>query len=119
MKNSGMKQNYYFLMLSTFEQLSQCMHISLLLLFMSMVWDSTHGPIVHPPDDIWVWTATVEWYWQGKPKNSDRNLSQCLRLGTTLRNSLLWQNTKVRRAFHLHKCWSLASGEYRTLLSVL
>jgi hypothetical protein len=41
------------------------------LLFMSMVWDSlwtaaTNGPVFHLPDDIWVWRATVEWYWQGK-----------------------------------------------------
>jgi hypothetical protein len=27
---------------------------------------ATKGPIVHPPGDIWVWRATVEWYWQGK-----------------------------------------------------
>jgi len=27
---------------------------------------ATNGPVVHPPDDIWVWRATVEWYWQGK-----------------------------------------------------
>jgi hypothetical protein len=26
---------------------------------------------------MWVWRATVEWYWQGKPKNSKKNLSQC------------------------------------------
>jgi hypothetical protein len=25
-----------------------------------------NGPILHPPDDIWVWRATVGWYWQGK-----------------------------------------------------
>jgi hypothetical protein len=27
---------------------------------------ATNGHIVHPPDDIWVWRMTVEWYWQGK-----------------------------------------------------
>jgi hypothetical protein len=26
---------------------------------------------------IWVWRATVEWYDRGKPKNSEKNLSQC------------------------------------------
>jgi hypothetical protein len=25
---------------------------------------ATNGPTIHPPDDIWVWRATVEWYWQ-------------------------------------------------------
>jgi hypothetical protein len=34
-------------------------------------------PIVHPPRDMRVWRATVEWYWQGKTKNSGRCLSQC------------------------------------------
>jgi hypothetical protein len=38
---------------------------------------ATNGPVIHLSDDIWVWRATVEWYWQGKPKNSERNLSQC------------------------------------------
>jgi hypothetical protein len=32
-------------------------------------------PILHM---IWVWRATVEWYIdRGKPKNSEKNLSQC------------------------------------------
>jgi hypothetical protein len=31
---------------------------------------ATNGPIVHPPYDIWVWRATVEWYWHGKAKES-------------------------------------------------
>jgi hypothetical protein len=25
-----------------------------------------NGPILYPPGDIWVWRATVEWYWRGK-----------------------------------------------------
>jgi hypothetical protein len=36
---------------------------------------ATGGPIVYPPGDIVVCRATVEWYWQGKPKNSRENLS--------------------------------------------
>jgi hypothetical protein len=27
---------------------------------------ATNGRIVHPPGNAWVWTAPVEWYWQGK-----------------------------------------------------
>jgi hypothetical protein len=27
---------------------------------------ATNGHNVYPPDDIWVWRAMVEWYWQGK-----------------------------------------------------
>jgi len=27
---------------------------------------ATNGPNVHPPNDIWVWRATVELYWQGR-----------------------------------------------------
>jgi hypothetical protein len=27
---------------------------------------ATNVPAVHLPADIWVWRATVEWYWQGK-----------------------------------------------------
>jgi hypothetical protein len=38
---------------------------------------ATSGLTVHPPGDIWVWRATVEWYWQGKWKNLEKNLSQC------------------------------------------
>jgi hypothetical protein len=26
----------------------------------------TNWPMVRPPDDVWAWIATVEWYWQGK-----------------------------------------------------
>jgi hypothetical protein len=29
---------------------------------------ATNRPVVYPPWDIWVWRATVEWYWQGKTK---------------------------------------------------
>jgi hypothetical protein len=25
---------------------------------------ATSGPIIHPPDGIWVWGATVEWFWK-------------------------------------------------------
>jgi hypothetical protein len=47
-------------------------HWLFMWLLMSMGWDfvslaaATSGPFVHPPDDIYVWRATVEWYWQGK-----------------------------------------------------
>jgi len=53
------------------------------LLFISMGWDYVSelrpptGLLFIPQDDIWVWRATVEWYWQGKPKNSEKNLPQC------------------------------------------
>jgi hypothetical protein len=33
---------------------------------------ATNEPTVYLPDDIWVWTATVEWYWQGKTKNWEK-----------------------------------------------
>jgi hypothetical protein len=48
----------------------------LLLLFMSMGWDlrpwtaATGGSTVQAPDDIWLCTATVEIYWQGKTEPS-------------------------------------------------
>jgi hypothetical protein len=37
----------------------------------------TNGPIIHSPYDILVcvWNATVELYWQGKPKNSEESCS--------------------------------------------
>jgi hypothetical protein len=38
---------------------------------------ATNRPIVHPQDDIWVSRITVEWYWQGKTENSEKNLFQC------------------------------------------
>jgi hypothetical protein len=37
----------------------------------------TYVSILRIPQMIWVWRATVEWYWQGKPNNSEKNLSQC------------------------------------------
>jgi hypothetical protein len=44
---------------------------------MSLGWDcfwtsATSGSTVHPPDDIWVSRAMVEWYWQAKRKNSEK-----------------------------------------------
>jgi hypothetical protein len=38
---------------------------------------ATNGPIIHSPGDLWAWGAMVEWYWWGKLKNSEKNLSQC------------------------------------------
>jgi hypothetical protein len=38
---------------------------------------ATNRPTVHLPDDTGVWRGNVEWYWQGKPKNSKRIVSQC------------------------------------------
>jgi hypothetical protein len=38
---------------------------------------TSSGPIVHSTDDIYECQVQVEWYWQGKPKNSEKNLSQC------------------------------------------
>jgi hypothetical protein len=32
----------------------------------------TYVSILRIPQMIWVWRATVEWYWQGKPKNSEK-----------------------------------------------
>jgi hypothetical protein len=29
------------------------------------------------PGDVWAWRVMVEWYLKGKPKNSERNPSQC------------------------------------------
>jgi hypothetical protein len=34
----------------------------------------SNGPIVHPSDDIWIRTATVELYWQGKTEDLENNL---------------------------------------------
>jgi hypothetical protein len=38
---------------------------------------TTNGHSVHPPHYIWVWRATVEWYCQENPKNSEKHLPQC------------------------------------------
>jgi hypothetical protein len=38
---------------------------------------ATNGTTVHPPGGIRLWTANVELYRQGKPRNSEGNLSQC------------------------------------------
>jgi hypothetical protein len=37
---------------------------------------ASNGHIVHPPDDM-SWRETMEWYWQGTPKNSEKSLCQC------------------------------------------
>jgi hypothetical protein len=59
--------------------ISCCSSLWNLLLFKSMeslvqvygmrlcLWTAaTSGSVVHPAGDIWVWRATMEWYWQGK-----------------------------------------------------
>jgi hypothetical protein len=56
----------------------------------------TNVPIVNPPDDIWVWKATVEWYWQGKPMNSGGN---CLSATLTTK-SPTWTNLGTNLGFH-------------------
>jgi hypothetical protein len=47
---------------------------------MSTVWDSV-SELQHLADllfipDIWVWEAKVEWYWQEKPKKSEKKQSR-------------------------------------------
>jgi hypothetical protein len=34
---------------------------------------TTSGPIIRYQDDIWVWRATVEWYWQGNTEELGEN----------------------------------------------
>jgi hypothetical protein len=39
------------------------------------LWTATiNGPIVHPPDNIWVCRAPVEWYWQEKHNNAENDV---------------------------------------------
>jgi hypothetical protein len=46
----------------------------------TQAWMPTYVSILSIPQMIWVWRATVEWYEyidRGKPKNLEKNLSQC------------------------------------------
>jgi hypothetical protein len=43
----------------------------------TQAWMPTYVSILRIPQMIWVWRAAVEWYDRGKPKNSEKNLSQC------------------------------------------
>jgi hypothetical protein len=44
----------------------------------TQAWMPTCVSILRIPQMIWVWRATVEWYIdRGKPKNSEKSLSQC------------------------------------------
>jgi hypothetical protein len=44
----------------------------------TQAWMPTYVSILCTPQIIWVWRAMVEWYIdKGKPKNSEKNLSQC------------------------------------------
>jgi hypothetical protein len=44
----------------------------------TQAWMPTYDSILCIPQMIWGWRATVEWYIdRGKPKNSEKNLSQC------------------------------------------
>jgi hypothetical protein len=57
----------------------QCCHIQGLRL---RLWTAaTKWPIVHP-QMIWVWRATVEWCWEGQPKNSEKTCP-CARIDLT------------------------------------
>jgi hypothetical protein len=44
----------------------------------TQAWMPTYVSILRVSQMIWVWRATVEWYIdRGKPKNSEKNLSEC------------------------------------------
>jgi hypothetical protein len=44
----------------------------------TQAWIPTYVSILRIPQMIFVWRATVKWYIdRGKPKNSEKNMSQC------------------------------------------
>jgi hypothetical protein len=56
--------------------------VPLFMLFMSTGWGclrtvAINGPIFHPPDNKWVWRATMELNWQGTQNISQKNQSLC------------------------------------------
>jgi hypothetical protein len=53
---------------------------------------ATNGYIVHTPDDIWIWSATVEWYWQGENRRAQIKTYPSAILST--RNST-WARTRA------------------------
>jgi hypothetical protein len=51
------------------------------------LWNAnTNGPTVHAPGDIWAWRATVEWYWQGKTEEREKNCPSA-----TYKSHMKWQ----------------------------
>jgi hypothetical protein len=53
--------------------------------------------IVHPPDDIWVWRATVEWYWQEKTEELRENPVPVSLCPSQIQNGLTGSLTRVSK----------------------
>jgi hypothetical protein len=67
--------------------------------FLFMWWDwrlwtaATNGHIVHP--QIWVWRGTVEWYWQGKPKDLGEKRVSVPLFPPQISHVLTWVRTRA------------------------
>jgi hypothetical protein len=81
------------------------------MLFMLMGWEclwtaATIEPIVHPSGDILAWRAMVEWYWQGKAKNSEKICPSATLSTTNLTWTDLGMNPSICNEKLVAKCLS-------------
>jgi hypothetical protein len=60
-------------------------------------WMPTYVSILRIPQMIWVWRATVEWYWQGKIKKTQRKTCPTATLSTT---NPTWINPGANPGLH-------------------
>jgi hypothetical protein len=88
----------------------------------------TYATILRIPQMIWVWRATVEWYIdRGKPKNSEKNLSQChffppqIPHGLTRTSAVIGRRLTtwpmVRPVLYLRKPWGCYNLSFAGLLA--
>jgi hypothetical protein len=65
---------------------------------------------IHPPDEIWVWRATVEWYWQEEAEELGET-----RVPVPLHQQIPRGLTRAQTQAYADACYWWTSGEVRRI----